>query len=223
MLSNCQGSAPLELLVVIVNRGRGSKVLKVARQNGVSGGTIALGRGTYRHVKSFWLDSNDIRKDIVLMLGNEDKLLQAIQKIDEELEMAKPNHGIGFLIDIRTVMGSMLCRVDDDTAEKGEDKAVMQAIFTIVENGSAETVVKAAEAAGSRGATIINARGAGVHETAKLFAMDVEPEKEIVLILAENSTAPAIIESIRRETGLDEPGRGLLFAMDVSKTFGMLK
>ncbi len=223
MLSNCQGSAPLELLVVIVNRGRGSKVLKIARQNGVSGGTIALGRGTYSHPKSFWLDSNDIRKDVVLMLGIQETLLNAIQKIDEELELAKPNHGIGFMIDIRALIGSKLCRVVEGTAEKGEEKAVMHAIFTIVENGSAENVVKAAEAAGSRGATIINARGAGVHETSKLFAMDVEPEKEIVLILAETAAAPAIIEAIRRETELDEPGRGLLFCVDVGQAFGMAK
>ncbi len=223
MLDNCHCAAPQELLVVIVNRGRGSRVLKIARQSGVSGGTIALGRGTYRHVKSFWLDSNEIRKDIVLMLGGHDRLLEAIQRIAEEMELAKPNHGIGFLIDIRSVVGSVLCRMENGNDDKGEGEAVMQAIFSIVENGAAETVVKAAEAAGSKGATIINARGAGVHETAKLFAMDVEPEKEIVLILAETAAAPAIIEAIRREARLDEPGRGLLFCVDVGQTFGVLK
>ena len=37
----------IELLIVIVNNGLGSKILKYAKQNGITGGTIFLGKGTW--------------------------------------------------------------------------------------------------------------------------------------------------------------------------------
>ena len=44
-------------------------------------------------------------------------------------------------------------------------------------------MIDAATAAGSKGGTVINARS-GIHEEQTLF-MDIEPEKEIVLIISD--------------------------------------
>ena len=38
-----------ELICVIVNYGLGSKVLKIAKQEGISGGTVLLGKGTVKN------------------------------------------------------------------------------------------------------------------------------------------------------------------------------
>ncbi|MDI9375611.1 MAG: P-II family nitrogen regulator, partial [Thermotogota bacterium] len=37
------------LIYVVVNFGRGSDVLRIAKEKGISGGTILLGRGTIRN------------------------------------------------------------------------------------------------------------------------------------------------------------------------------
>ena len=95
------------------------------------------------------------------------------------------------------------------------------AIFTIVDRGMGETVVEAAEKAGSRGATIIHARGSGIHENSKLFSMVVEPEKDIVLILAEQSLTEGIVASIRETLKIDKPGHGIIFVLDINKTYGL--
>ena len=63
----------------------------------------------------------------------------------------------------------------------------------------------AATEAGARGGTIINARGSGIHETSKLFAMEIEPEKEIVLIISEVAQAESITSAIREKMKIDEP------------------
>lgn len=81
--------------------------------------------------------------------------------------------------------------------------------------------MEAATKAGSRGGTIINARGSGIHETHTLFAMAIEPEKEIVLILSENNTTEAIVAAIRQELRVDEPGNGIIFVLDVNETYGL--
>lgn len=98
-----------------------------------------------------------------------------------------------------------------------------QAITVIVERGKAEDVIDAAVKAGSKGGTIIKARGSGIHETSKLFTMDIEPEKEIVLILSEADKTDAIVESIRKDMKIDEPGQGILYVQEVSKTYGLYK
>jgi nitrogen regulatory protein PII len=96
-------------------------------------------------------------------------------------------------------------------------------ITTIVDKGKAEDVINAATKAGSKGGTIINARGSGIHETSKLFSMDIEPEKEIVIILSEVDKTEEIVSSIRTNLKIDEPGNGIIYIQDVNKTYGIYK
>ena len=95
------------------------------------------------------------------------------------------------------------------------------AIFTIVEKGMAPEVIEAANSAGARGGTIIKGRGSGIHETEVLFAMPVEPEREIVLILAQTDMTEEITTAIRKEVDLDSPGRGIIFVTGTSRTYGL--
>ena len=79
----------------------------------------------------------------------------------------------------------------------------------------AEAVIDAAVLAGSKGGTIINARGAGIHEYSKLLSMAIEPEKEIVMILSEANLTESITCSIRENLKLDDPGNGMLLVLDL--------
>ena len=96
-----------------------------------------------------------------------------------------------------------------------------RAIFTIVDRGRAEYVMEAATQAGAKGGTIINARGSGIHETNKLFSMEIEPEKEMVMVLSEKDSVDSIVSSIRQKLDIDEPGKGIIFVQDVSKAYGL--
>lgn len=96
-----------------------------------------------------------------------------------------------------------------------------QVILTIVEKGRAEAVIDAAMKAGSHGGSIINARGCGIHETASLFGFSVEPEKELVLILAASDAAPGIVERISTDLRLDEPGNGIVFVQNLARVRGL--
>jgi len=95
-------------------------------------------------------------------------------------------------------------------------------IFTIVDKGNAELVIDAARKAGSKGGTIINARGSGIHETEKFFNMEFSPEKEIVLMLAEETIIEGIVSSIKKEINIDDPGNGIIFIQDVHRTYGLV-
>jgi nitrogen regulatory protein PII len=94
-------------------------------------------------------------------------------------------------------------------------------IVTIVNRGFAEEVVCAAKAAGAEGGTIVNGRGTGVHENAKLFGITIEPEKEIVLTLIDRAKTKNVLEAITKSVDLNKPGKGVAFVLGVEKAIGI--
>lgn len=215
--SNCKN---IELIRVIVNFGLGSKVIQKAKQEGIFGGTIFLCRGTVNNKVLNFFGLTDIRKEMVLMAGETDKVYKALEKLDKEFKFEKPNHGIAFTTSISNILGTRSCKISK-IEERGVDNIMYQAITVIVDKGKAEDVIDAATKAGSKGGSIINARGSGVHETSKLFAMEIEPEKEIVIILAKTEDTDKIITSIKEELKIDEPGKGIIYTQEINKAYGL--
>ncbi len=211
----------LEIIYVIVHSGIGSKVLKVAKHNGIQGGTIFLGRGTVKNKLLEFLDLTDERKEIVFMIAEQAKANSVLNSLNNEFHFKKPNHGIAFSLSVLKLVGSSRYIESKMQESKGEENTMYQAIYTIVDKGKAETAIEAATAAGARGGTIMNGRGSGIHETNILFSMPIEPEKEIVLILSEEKSTDAIVTSIRKELNIDEPGNGIIFIQNVNQTFGL--
>jgi nitrogen regulatory protein PII len=220
-MDNNAGIPNFQLLFVIVNNGMGSKVLKTAKAFGAPGGTILLGRGTVRSHFLEVLGINDIRKEIVMMIAGEEIAAKALEGLNEKYHFEKPNTGIAFCIPVMGFWGAKNCEDNKIHVKRGGRNIMYNAIFTIVDKGKACDVIDAAVSAGSRGATIINARGSGIDEKCVLFSIVVEPEKEIVMILAETGMTDSIVSSIREAVKIDQPGKGILFVLDVNKTYGL--
>ncbi|MDY9921124.1 MAG: P-II family nitrogen regulator [Synergistota bacterium] len=223
MMSNDDGRVCFELIWAIVNFGKGSKVMHAAKKCGVTGGTIILAKGTANDKFADFLGLSDIRKEIVLMVSNKKLTKCALEGLDKKFNFEKPNHGIAFTTGVSEVIGSVACKATEADREESGEEAMYCAITVVVDKGKAEDVIDAATAAGSRGGTIINARGSGIHETSKLFFMDIEPEKEIVMILSEKKDAEAIVSSIRQKLDIEKAGKGIIFVQEVSKVYGLAK
>jgi nitrogen regulatory protein PII len=211
--------AAYELIYVIVSSGMGSKVIKEAKRSGIAGATVMLGKGTVKNPSLDYLGLSDIRKEIVLMVSGKDTARNAMGALNGKFRFDKPGHGIAFTTAVCEVTGTSSCR-RCITGERGGD-TVYNVITIIVDKGKAENVIDAAVKAGSKGGTIINARGSGIHETSKLFSMSIEPEKEIVLIISERSGTEAIIDSIREDLKIEEPGNGIIYVQQVSSAYGL--
>lgn len=221
MMRNHIGTLKSELLVLIVNDDTGSDALRIARKNGVTGGTIFYGRGTIRQPTLRFLGMDNIRKEIVLMAMGETDAERMMNLYTKQFHLEKPNRGIVFRLSLKSVFGTHKQTHHPDFLNREDGRQMYEAIITIVERGKAEEVIAAAESAGSQGGTIINARGAGLHETSKIFGIEIEPEKEIVLILADISSSDAIIESINQKIEIEKPGHGILFTMGINEARGL--
>lgn len=205
----------------IVNANVGSRVLHLAKQDGTSGGTICYGKGTINNAVLQLFGLEDVRKEIVIMAIKQSVSDKVIAVLAKKLKIDKPNHGIAFKAPIVNIIGNRDCTYCRDQQLRKENTEMNQAIVTIVDQGLAEQVIDAAVSAGSQGGTVISGRGSGSHETTKLFSMAVEPEKDIVLILSKGEQTETIIKAINSKLGIEEPGKGILFTIDLSNTFGL--
>ena len=214
-------SRHLEMLVVIVEQNKASKVLHLADEKGVTASVAMLGRGTASRTIFDYLGLNDKKKAVLMLFGKTEEIMDFADYLVEKLEMDKPNHGIAYIESAFNVFGTEDNANGSENIKRGEN--MYNAIYTIVEKGNADDVIEAAEKAGSRGGTVMHARGSGSEEARKVFNMLIEPEKEIVLIISEEAKTKDIVESIRKETQIEEEGKGIIFVTNVAQTYGLAK
>jgi len=197
-----------------------TKTTKIARKYGVSGGTIFFGKGI---ANSHLLDVfavNENRREIVFMEADDVVTEKAIRGISREMAFDKPHHGIAFSISLSAFFS------DRDTYTKNSDdqevkESMYKIIFVVVPRGKGEDVTEAAYHAGAKGGTIVNARGVGSGEAHKTLFMDIEPENEVVFIIAKTEAKDGIVQSIRDYLKIGEHGNGVLFVMDINEVFGL--
>ena len=94
-------------------------------------------------------------------------------------------------------------------------------IMTIVDGGYSEDVVEAAKSSGAQGATIINARGSTAKEPNKFFKLNIQPDKQIILILCKSEQTKGIVEAISKKAGMNTKAHALSFVLPVEDAAGM--
>lgn len=95
-------------------------------------------------------------------------------------------------------------------------------LVAIINKGYSDLVMEAAKISGARGGTIFNARGTGNKEMGEFFGVPIQPEKEIVLILVENSIKDKCLLNIYKNAGLETRGQGIVFALPVEDMLGLM-
>ncbi|NLN41397.1 MAG: P-II family nitrogen regulator [Clostridiales bacterium] len=212
----------LVLFWCIMDFGRGTKLFRLYKEAGGKGGTIILGRGTVKSELLKILGITDTRKEIFFTVIDQELEDAFYEKVINKFHLDKPHHGIAFSMPVKYCSS-----IDESTKSissskgKGVNKLGYEAIFVIVNKGAMDDVLEAAESAGSTGGTIIHGRGSGAKEKETLFNIEIEPEKDIVLILSKAEKTQAIVDAIKERLDIEKPGAGIIFVMDVSRTVGL--
>ncbi len=96
----------MKLIVTIVRKGWGDKVLEATMNAGAEGGTIMLGRGVGIHEKKKILGITvEPEKEIVLTGAYADKTEAILDEIIKTADLGKPGMGIAFVVPVEKVIG----------------------------------------------------------------------------------------------------------------------
>ena len=96
-----------------------------------------------------------------------------------------------------------------------------QVIVCIVNNGFADEAMDAARAVGARGGTVMSARGTANIEAEKAFQIQIQPEKEMIMILVSEDIKEDVMHTLYRSVGTHTPAHGIAFAMPVDGVVGI--
>ena len=96
-------------------------------------------------------------------------------------------------------------------------------ILACVEDSATKAIVEAARKAGATGSTIIGqARGEGAEKTKTFFGLNLEAQRDIILLLVEEHLSRHILETIARVADFaNKPGSGIAFQLDVEDAVGI--
>jgi nitrogen regulatory protein PII len=94
-------------------------------------------------------------------------------------------------------------------------------VVVLVKGGGTDRVVDAAKAAGGTGATIVPARGTGIHEAKTFFGLTLEAQTDMVLFLLDEGLVDSVLEAVYKAGRFKEPGTGIAFVVDVERVTGL--
>ena len=94
-------------------------------------------------------------------------------------------------------------------------------ILSLVKEDITDRIVDAAKKAGATGATIIPARGTGIHEAKTFFGLTLEARTDIVMLLIEEHLVSKILDAIKKAGQFHKPGTGIAFVVPVEQIAGL--
>lgn len=94
-------------------------------------------------------------------------------------------------------------------------------VLSSVKSDLTDRVVDAAKEAGATGATIIHARGTGMHEAKTFFGLALEDQTDIIMLLLEEHLVKNILDAMSTAGEFHKPGTGIAFVMPVDNVIGL--
>lgn len=209
-----------DVIFVIVNIGKASKVLAEAKKKGITGGTIFSASGTVSSNLLRTIGFQEVKKEILFMVSARENTSPAIEHISTLFEFEQPNRGILFSTPVSHLLGTHgeLLNLDVQAIPSAPGH---ECFLTVAPAGSGDAVVAAASLAGSRGGTLFHGQGVLTDPLQMLFGIGLDSAQDIVMNLVTASVADAVEAAIVERLQLDEPGNGILFSFDAENVHGI--
>lgn len=205
----------------VVNHDLSADLSAALHREHIRGASVMPAWGSVQNSVLAFFCLDQVRKDIVFFVEETNLALRLLREMATRFKLAKRNGGIAFALPVCGIYG-VRDIPNRQVAQQEAKETMWQAIYTIVNQGDADGVVAAATEAGARGGTILRGRGSAQHTGVRLFDFPIEPEKEVVLVLAPKDKTSEIVANIHAKMKIDEPGRGIIFVMDVAEAYGLV-
>jgi nitrogen regulatory protein PII len=97
----------------------------------------------------------------------------------------------------------------------------LKIIIAAVKSNKTDPILASAKDAGAKGATIIHARGTGIHEAKTFFGLTLEDQSDIIMILLEEHLVTPVLDAMKTTGEFHKPGTGIAFVLPVEQAIGL--
>ena len=210
------------IMTLILSEQQSQKFIRIAKGKGIRAGIIVLGEGTVNSATLNLLGIKSQKKEIVNILLEKSKARETLDFFTKELRLHEPGRGIIFTSPV--IIAGTITGGKSPSRKIGnslEEKSMYKKLTVVVNRGIAEDVMDIARKSGVRGGTILHGRGTGSEYATKLFGVEIEPEKELVMIVMPSELIETVVDSLFHELQLNTPGNGILFVEPILKIRGL--
>jgi len=219
----------VQMLTLILSENQSHKCLHLLKKQNIRNGVVIIGKGTVSSTVLNLFGITNQRRDIIKILLKKERAEEIMDYFDEMLQLSKPGHGIAYTSPVISAVGlheqetKHEQTVTNKVQHNMEEKSMFKKLTVIVDRGMSDDVMDIAREAGVRGGTILHGRGANAEIATNLFGVEIEPEKELVIILMPDDLVDKVIHALCQELHLDEPGKGILYVEPVIDTRGLFE
>lgn len=200
----------MQLLRVILPRGKGSEFMKTLDNYGAKAITCAYGYGSNPAYLSNVMHTDKIKKEVVVAILDDDQVSRILDAMNDKI--SKTNTAIAFTSPLDY---------------KGEDDLKLNieyvALYVIVDRHEGHRAVQIAQEHGARGATFIHGRGSSKEVKSILLNMNIEPEKDIIVMLVKKDLVEPIRDAIYEQMQLAEENKGIIYSLPVMEVRGLVE
>lgn len=217
----------LKLLVAIVDRDKGRTAVEVCRAQGLPFDYLCMGKGTANSQILDYFGLSETEKDVVITLVPESRVREMMIRVDEHFHLSHPGRGILFTLPLSAVSGQVARLLDGGQEACAEEVSAMERtvkydlILAVVNRDGVDTVMDAARSCGARGGTVVHARSVDAEKRESMPGFALQPEREIVAILARRENKLEIMGTVNRAAGPDTECRGIVFSLPVEDMMGL--
>ena len=226
-MSDRNDSERIELLITIVERGKGRELVRFLNKHQVNIHFEFAGIGTATSEMLDILGLNTKEKDVIISLGTRKAVRSLTSAIDAGLWEISRSRGLMMQLRL-TAVNNLISAALIQSAEgvflpENEEKMINEfdhsLLLIAVRQGYTDVVMQTARKAGATGGTVIRSRMMGAEQFEENYGIRIDPEKEIIAILAPSSMRNAILDAVNTEHGVRTPAQAILCALPVDKAF----
>lgn len=219
----------LEALITIMDADLNNYLVSLYETNKFPVIFLAYGHGSAKSKIYEMLGYGGSKKIVSISINTGRMSNFIINQLHKRIDLSMPGTGIAFTIGLSGISRilSGVCKKADENFKMGSEtmtaasKEPYSLIVAIVNSGHFESVMDAAKSAGASGGTLVHARSIGSKEAIKYLGITLQPEKDLVMILAQREKKLAIMESITAKTGLNTEAMACCFSLPVSRITGV--
>ena len=211
------------MMTLILNEQQTNTFIHLAKDEHIRDGIIIPGKGTINSSVLNFLGLKNQKRMVIDVLVEKEKVAKILDIVTEKLKLNEPNHGIVYTTSVSAPACFSAQEESETYAEHREEENMFKKLTVIVNRGMADDVMDIARKAGVTGGTILHGRGTGSECAAKLFGIEIEPEKELLMMIVPNDLTEKVVHDLFEELQLCVPGNGILFTEPVWDVRGLFQ